>query len=43
MIGGKATDSKHAIVEYIKAEGRPPDIVICCIPRDKGDFVTYIS
>ena len=41
MVGGKASDIKHAIVEYEKTNHCLPEVCLIDVPRCKHDFVSY--
>lgn len=41
ILSGKASDMKHAIIQYIEKNGETPDIILVNIPKSSIDFVSY--
>ena len=41
IVSGKASDMKHAVVDYIEKNHQEPDIILCNIPRQSLNYVSY--
>jgi hypothetical protein len=41
IVSGKASDMKHAVVEYINKSGDYPKIILCNIPRSSLNFISW--
>lgn len=41
ILGGKASDIRHAILEYIHKHGHVPPLIVCNITRSMEQYVSY--